>query len=181
MNPIRIIFVLSVMISLIPTMALSQNTPESAVHLYCSLDGYGAGYSNNQEHRKEFNNAQIDSVENAWDESTIIRDYEIIEINQAHGNAEVTVLYNVLGVISSDLSVNSSVSSEKVVFNVIRTDGVWKIDHSELGPHITKSGILKILKEQRSDAIKKAQISNNKQIGDPLTRLENAIDIIEKW
>jgi ABC-type lipopolysaccharide export system ATPase subunit len=170
-----------VMVLSLSNMALSQKTPESAVRLYCALDGEGAGYSNHQEHSKEFDSVQMDSVEAAWDESTVIKDYEIVGVIKKEGSAKITVLYHVLGKISSDLALVHATSNEKVTFDVVRTGEEWKVDHSEIGPHITKTAMLKILNSERADAAQKAQTSNDAQVKEVLVNLERAIHKIETW
>ena len=180
MHPFRFAGLLVVALSMAGAID-SQNTPTAVVSTYCRLDGEGAAYSSRQPQTKAFNLLQVNPVEAAWDESTVVKDYEILGVRRKQNSAKVHVLYHVLGTISSDLTVEPSRSDEKVTFNVLRISGQWKIDHSELEPHITKSGILAILNAERADAARQAQATKNAETKEVLTKIEAAIREIETW
>ncbi len=165
----------------VSTVAACQSTPEAAVRAYCMLDGEGAAYSDHQPQTRAFDRLQVNAVEAAWDESRIVGSYRIEKVTKRREEVEVVVLYKVLGTISSDLTLVSKPSPEKVTFNVIRVGGQWKIDHSELGPHITKTGILTILSAEHSDALQKASASSDAGIREVLSKLDNALKQIRQW
>jgi hypothetical protein len=162
-------------------VATCQSTPEAVVRAYCMLDGEGAAYSDHQPQTRAFDRLQVNAVEAAWDESTIIGSYRIEKVAKKKEGFEVVVLYKVLGTISSDLTLVSKPSDEKVTFNVIRVGGQWKVDHSEIGPHITKVRILTILSAEHSDAVQKARTSSDVAIREVMSKLEDALKQIRQW
>lgn len=178
MRPCRITGLIVMALSITGT-GFSQSTPSAAVAAYCRLDGEGAAYSSRQPKTKAFNLLQVNPVEAAWDESTVVKDCKILGVQQKRNSAEVSVIYHVLGTISSDLTVEPNKSDEKATFHVVLKSGHWKIDHSELEPHITKSGILAILKSERADAARQA--AKNVDARKVLAKLDAAIREIETW
>lgn len=146
--------------------------PQAVVEKYCSLDGHGANFSASNPNAKAIVDLLIYEDEAGYDTSVVIRSYRIGKVSAGKENADVEVIYAVLGTLAGGSRAKRSTHSEAVTFHLTLVGKSWKIDGLRISPHITQTWILSKLHHS---------LAADEKAGKPDSPLKAAIAEISQW
>lgn len=112
---------------------------EEVVDTYCKSDESGAqAWSSDWKAKiQPYTDWHVDPK---WDQANVIKTYKILNTIENDGMADVTVLYDVLGTLSSapiGFDFKPGLKQKKVVYSLTKIDGKWKIARPQLEPFIS--------------------------------------------
>jgi hypothetical protein len=147
-------------------------TPQAVVEKYCSLDAQGANFSAANPNAKLIWALLINEDEAGYDQSVIVKSYQIGKSKISGTSADVEVTYASLGTLGGELHTKKMPHSETVVFHLTLVENAWKIDGLRIPPHISQSWMLSKLRRN---------LSADEQASKSDPRLKAAIKEIAQW
>jgi len=137
------------------TSSLAYPTTASAVvQDYCMDDANGAGLSSRTIEKAFRFTTWKDGP--GWDTAVLISKYCLSTVNQKKKAATVEVVYTVIGNLTPN-ELEEKRHDEKVIFDLVRKNGQWKIDRPQIPPHISVQTAVKHLEDLAQDDPERSQ------------------------
>ena len=128
-----------------PSAAAGYPTaPRLVVVSYCEADHFGAGldplvWPNLQRYTTWSEAAP-------WSSAVVVSSYRVDFLKEKKNSATIQVEYQTLGTLTN-IDFTPRRGFEKVIFDLVKQDGQWKIQSSQFAPHISIAAAIKHLQK----------------------------------
>lgn len=120
------------------------SAPRLVVLSYCEADHFGAGLTALMWPNLQRYTTWTEAA--SWQSAVVVAGYRVEFLSEKKTSARIRVEYQVVGNLA-DMDFTPRRGFEKVIFDLIKQDGQWKIEAPRLAPHISVAAAIKHLQK----------------------------------